>query len=296
MRYPTAGGGLEFVRLAFVGHSRPRLSIPGGLSDQVRDGPALYPATQFEVLPRVRGTSGELLNQCTRVQHPPMLDHLAVFDAELVGDPKVGCEVGCCHDGQPFELFDEHQPSVVAPRALAWLSPLHMEANEVTFQEGLRPRRLARHLPFLHRDRRRWGDLRVPRATRLRAGTTVLGAAASRRAIVGCDGGCVVGTAVMGPNRPGRGSHIATASFMVDPAHHGKGTGRALGNEMVGWARRQGYHGVQFNAVVETNAPAVHLWQSLGFRVLGTVPEAFNHRRHGLVGLHVMYLPLTGAP
>ena len=134
MRYPTAGGGLEFVRLAFVGHSRPRLSIPGGLSDQVRDGPALYPATQFEVLPRVRGTSGELLNQCTRVQHPPMLDHLAVFDAELVGDPKVGCEVGCCHDGQPFELFDEHQPSVVAPRALAWLSPLHMEANEVTFQ------------------------------------------------------------------------------------------------------------------------------------------------------------------
>ena len=83
------------------------------------------------------------------------------------------------------------------------------------------------------------------------------------RAIVACEGACVVGTAVMGPNRPGRGSHIATASFMVDPAHRGKGVGRALGEEMLGWARRQGYRGVQFNAVAETNAAAVHLWQSL---------------------------------
>jgi len=65
---------------------------------------------------------------------------------------------------------------------------------------------------------------------------------------------------------------------------------------MVRWARHQGYHGVQFNAVVETNAAAVHLWQSLGFRALATVPGAFDHRRHGLVGLHVMYLPLTAAP
>lgn len=64
---------------------------------------------------------------------------------------------------------------------------------------------------------------------------------------------------------------------------------------MLGWARRQGYRGVQFNAAAETNAAAVHLWQSLGFRVIGTVPEAFNHRHHGLVGLHVMYLPLTAA-
>jgi len=39
------------------------------------------------------------------------------------------------------------------------------------------------------------------------------------RAVVACEGACVVGTAVMGPNRPGRGSHIATASFVVDPAH-----------------------------------------------------------------------------
>jgi len=58
---------------------------------------------------------------------------------------------------------------------------------------------------------------------------------------------------------------------------------------LIGWAGRQGYHGIQFNAVVETNVVAVHLWQSLGFRILCTVLEALDHPTNGLVGLHVMY-------
>ncbi len=49
-----------------------------------------------------------------------------------------------------------------------------------------------------------------------------------------------------------------------------------------------------FNAVVETNTVAVHLWQTLGFQILTTVPEkAFDHREHGLVGLHVMFQTLA---
>jgi L-amino acid N-acyltransferase YncA len=103
------------------------------------------------------------------------------------------------------------------------------------------------------------------------------------------DAGTVLGSAKMGPNRPGRGSHIATASFMVDPAAQGHGIGRALGEEALRWARKQGYLGMQFNAVVQTNAAAVHLWQSLGFVIMTTIPEAFEHRRLGRVGLHVMY-------
>jgi GNAT superfamily N-acetyltransferase len=102
----------------------------------------------------------------------------------------------------------------------------------------------------------------------------------------------VLASAKMGPNRPGRGAHVATASFMVDPAQQGRGAGRALGEYMVQWARDEDYHAIQFNAVVETNAAAVHLWQSLGFVILATVPEAFDHSTLGLVGLHVMYLPL----
>jgi L-amino acid N-acyltransferase YncA len=99
----------------------------------------------------------------------------------------------------------------------------------------------------------------------------------------------VVGSAKMGPNRPGRGAHVATASFMVDPAAQGRGVGRALGAHVLDWARAAGYHAIQFNAVVETNTAAVALWRSLGFEVLCTVPESFDHPRHGLVGLHVMY-------
>jgi len=109
------------------------------------------------------------------------------------------------------------------------------------------------------------------------------------RTVVAVDDGVVLGSAKMGPNRPGRGAHIATASFMVDPAAQGRGVGRALGDHVVTWARSTGYHGIQFNAVVQTNIGAVALWRSLGFDVLATVPEAFDHPKHGLVGLHVMY-------
>jgi L-amino acid N-acyltransferase YncA len=102
------------------------------------------------------------------------------------------------------------------------------------------------------------------------------------------DDGAVLASATMGPNRAGNGAHIATASFMVSSAARGAGVGRALGEEVIAWATRSGYRAIQFNAVVETNTAAVRLWRSLGFEVVGTVPEAFAHPRDGYVGLHVM--------
>jgi L-amino acid N-acyltransferase YncA len=104
--------------------------------------------------------------------------------------------------------------------------------------------------------------------------------------------GTVLGSANMYPNRPGPGSHVASASFMVDPAARGKGVGRLLCEDMIDWAAREGFRAIQFNAVVETNKAAVHLWQDLGFSIIGTVPEAFNHPKYGYVGLHVMHRPL----
>ena len=112
---------------------------------------------------------------------------------------------------------------------------------------------------------------------------------APAQTVVAVEGTRLLGTAKMGPNRPGRGSHVATASFMISADARGVGVGRALGEYSLEWARRHGYTAMQFNAVVESNKAAVHLWQSLGFEIIGTVPEAFDHRELGLVGLHVMY-------
>lgn len=106
------------------------------------------------------------------------------------------------------------------------------------------------------------------------------------------DGG-VLGTATMGSNRPGLGAHVATGSFMVGSAARGQGVGRSLGEHVVAWSREQGFRGIQFNAVVETNRTAVALWRSLGFVIIGTIPGAFAHPEHGYVGLHVMFLDLT---
>jgi GNAT superfamily N-acetyltransferase len=102
----------------------------------------------------------------------------------------------------------------------------------------------------------------------------------------------VLATAKMHPNHGGPGAHVATASFMVDPQHAGRGVGRALGEHVLAWARTEGYRAMQFNAVVETNTRAVALWRSLGFQVLATVPEAFHHPVHGFVGLHIMHCHL----
>jgi L-amino acid N-acyltransferase YncA len=104
--------------------------------------------------------------------------------------------------------------------------------------------------------------------------------------------GEVLGSAHMGPNRPAQGAHVGTASFMVSERARGRGAGRALGEYAVDWHRRNGYRGIQFNAVVETNAAAVRLWQSLGFTIVGTVPGAFRRPSGEYVGLHVMHLPL----
>jgi len=102
----------------------------------------------------------------------------------------------------------------------------------------------------------------------------------------------MLGSAKMGPNRPGPGSHVATASFMVPAEARGRGIGKALCRYALAWARERGFAGMQFNAVAESNAGAVKLYRQLGFQIVGTVPGAFAHPTLGRVGLHIMYCPL----
>lgn len=107
--------------------------------------------------------------------------------------------------------------------------------------------------------------------------------------VVASVGARILGTARMAPIRPGPGSHVVNASFMVTADAQGKGVGTALCRFAMGWARDGGYAGMQFNAVVESNHAAVALYKRLGFALVGTVPGAFAHPRLGRVGLHIMY-------
>ncbi|MFI7610605.1 GNAT family N-acetyltransferase [Nonomuraea terrae] len=114
----------------------------------------------------------------------------------------------------------------------------------------------------------------------------------SRTVVAVDDSGAVLGTAKMNRNHMGNASHVASASYMVDPAYAGRGVGRALCAYTLEWARAEGYRVMQFNAVAETNERAVGLYRSLGFEVMGTLPEGFRHPAKGYVGLHVMYRTL----
>ena len=103
------------------------------------------------------------------------------------------------------------------------------------------------------------------------------------------DEGRVIGMYKLIPNRIGRGSHVANASFMVDPSAQGRGIGRALGEHCLEEARRLGYEAMQFNFVVSTNTAGVALWKKLGFAIVGTLPKAFDHAELGKVDVYVMH-------
>ncbi|WP_426023294.1 GNAT family N-acetyltransferase [Brevundimonas sp. PWP3-1b1] len=110
--------------------------------------------------------------------------------------------------------------------------------------------------------------------------------------LIAIEDGLVLGAAKIIPNQQGNGAHVANGSFMVGAGARGRGVARSLGEAALAFARNAGFKSMQFNAVVETNTVAVGLWKKLGFEIVGTVPEAFDHPVHGLVGLHVMHRKL----
>ena len=105
-------------------------------------------------------------------------------------------------------------------------------------------------------------------------------------------GANLAGAYTLRANHIGRGSHVATASYLVARWIRKQGIGRRIGEHSVERARALGFRAIQFNLVVSTNAAAVSLWRELGFSIVGTLPGAFRHRDRGFVDAHVMFREL----
>ncbi|NUO09472.1 MAG: GNAT family N-acetyltransferase [Candidatus Brocadia sp.] len=101
--------------------------------------------------------------------------------------------------------------------------------------------------------------------------------------------GKIVGTYILRKNQPGLGAHVVNAAYMVHPRSQGQGIGKAMGINSIKQARKLGFSAIQFNFVVSTNIVAIQLWLKLGFKIVGTVPKAFNHGKLGLVDVYVMH-------
>ena len=102
----------------------------------------------------------------------------------------------------------------------------------------------------------------------------------------------VFGSYTLHANQAGCGSHVANAGFIVAQSARGQGIGRAMGAHCLAEARQLGFRAMQFNFVVSTNKSAVKLWQDLGMKIIGTLPGAFRHPRHGFVDVYVMFQTL----
>ena len=93
---------------------------------------------------------------------------------------------------------------------------------------------------------------------------------------VAVNDGKVVGMYILHPNNIGRCGHIANASYAVDSKLRGMHIGESLVSDCLKQAKRLGYGVMQFNAVVESNVHARHLYERLGFKQLGTIPKGFR--------------------
>jgi ribosomal protein S18 acetylase RimI-like enzyme len=102
----------------------------------------------------------------------------------------------------------------------------------------------------------------------------------------------ILGTFFLKANQPDLGAHICNAGYMVSPNAKGKGIGRKLAEFSLPEAKRLGFKAMQFNFVVKSNEIAVKLWLSLGFEIIGEIPEAFQHQDLGLVNALIMYRKL----
>ena len=99
----------------------------------------------------------------------------------------------------------------------------------------------------------------------------------------------IVGSYYLKANMAGPGAHVCNCGYMVSGLARGQGVASLMCEHSQQMAMKLGYKAMQFNSVVSSNKGAVRLWQRLGFDIVGCLPNAFNHPRHGYVDSFVMY-------
>lgn len=104
--------------------------------------------------------------------------------------------------------------------------------------------------------------------------------------------GAILGTYYLRANQPGGGSHVCNCGYMIGAGASGRGMARRMCEHSLARARERGFRAMQFNFVVSSNVRAVGLWQSCGFAIVGTLPEAFRHPELGYVDAFVMHRAL----
>lgn len=86
----------------------------------------------------------------------------------------------------------------------------------------------------------------------------------------------VCGLYILHPNNIGRCGHICNASYAVASYSRGKHIGEKLVLDCIKVAKELGFKVLQFNAVVESNIHARHLYERIGFTQLGVIPNGFR--------------------
>ena len=104
--------------------------------------------------------------------------------------------------------------------------------------------------------------------------------------------GRILGTYWLKANQPGLGDHVGNGAYMVSADAKGKRIGKKMALHSIEEAKRIGFHAIQFNFVVKSNTVAFELWKSVGFEVIGEIPDAFRHSKLGLTNAYIMYRKL----
>ena len=102
----------------------------------------------------------------------------------------------------------------------------------------------------------------------------------------------IVGLYILHPNNVGRCGHICNASYAVRSDCRGKHIGEHLVKDCILQAKRLGFGILQFNAVVESNIHARHLYERLGLVQLGTIPKGFRMKDGHFENICPYYLEL----